>query len=115
VHRQSLFPIKSINSGVPPRTLQEFLSQHHCDQDHLSDNLQRIVRDDHAGPRSVGILDETSLVKKGDKTPDVQRELCGAVVKMEYCIVTVHLAYARVGFHCLLDGELYPPRTWSDD
>ena len=40
---------------------------------------------------------------------------CGAVGKTENCIVTVHLAYARDGFHCLLDGELFLPESWSDD
>jgi hypothetical protein len=30
---------------------------------------EHIVRDEHSGPHSIGILDETSDVKKGDKTP----------------------------------------------
>ena len=45
----------------------------------------------------------------------MQRQWCGSVGKKENCIVTVHLAYARDGFHCLLDGELYLPKSWSDD
>src|SRR5438445_4137697 len=114
IPEKSVEPI-AINAGVPPRTLQEFLSQHHWDQDRLRDDLQGIVRDDHSGPHSVGILDETSDVKQGDKTPGVQRQLCGSVGKKENCIVTVHLAYARDGLHCLLDGELYLPKSWSDD
>jgi SRSO17 transposase len=100
---------------VPPRTLQEFLSQHRWDHDTLRDDLQGVVRDDHSGPHSVGIFDETSDVKQGDKTPGVQRQWCGSVGKKENCIVTVHLAYARDGFHCLLDGELYLPESWSED
>ncbi len=79
------------------------------------DRLQEIVRDEHVGPHAIGIFDETSDVKKGDKTPGVQRQWCGAVGKKENCIVTVHLAYARDGFHCLLDGELFLPESWSDD
>jgi SRSO17 transposase len=111
---KSVEPI-ALNAGVPPRTLQEFLSQHHWDQDQLRDDLQRVVRDEHSGPHSVGIFDETSDVKQGDKTPGVQRQWCGSVGKKENCIVTVHLAYAREGFHCLLDGELYLPESWSAD
>ena len=114
IPEKSVEPI-AINAGVPPRTLQEFLSQHRWDHDRLRDTLQAIVRDEHAGPRSVGIFDETSDVKKGDKTPGVQRQWCGVVGKTENCIVTVHLAYAREGFHCLLDGELFLPESWSDD
>jgi SRSO17 transposase len=111
---KSVEPI-AINAGVPVRTLQEFLSQHHWDEDQARDTLQHIVRDEHAGPHSIGIIDETSDVKKGDKTPGVQRQYCGAAGKKENCIVTVHLAYARDGFHALLDGELYLPKSWSDD
>jgi SRSO17 transposase len=114
IPEKSVEPI-ALNAGVPVRTLQEFLSQHHWDQDRARDRLQHIVRDEHAGPNSIGILDETSDVKKGDKTPGVQRQWCGSVGKKENCIVTVHLAYARDGFHALLDGELYLPESWSED
>jgi SRSO17 transposase len=110
----SVEPI-AINAGVPVRTLQEFLSQHAWDHDMARDRLQRIVRDDHAGPNAVAVFDETSDVKKGGKTPGVQRQWCGAVGKTEDCIVTAHLAYARDGFHCLLDGELFLPEAWSND
>jgi SRSO17 transposase len=114
IPEKSVEPI-ALNAGVPPRTLQEFLSPHRWDQDRMRDQLQKIVRDEHAGPHSIGIFDETSDVKKGDKTPGVQRQWCGSVGKKENCIVTVHLAYARDGFHCLLDGELYLPKSWSED
>jgi SRSO17 transposase len=114
IPEKSVEPI-ALNADVPPRTLQEFLSQHRWDQGRLRDKLQAIVRDEHAGPHSIGIIDETSDVKKGDKTPGVQRQWCGAAGKTENCIVTVHLAYARDGFHALLDGELFLPESWSED
>jgi SRSO17 transposase len=64
----------------------------------------------------VGILDETSFVKKGDKTACVQRQHCGVMGKTENCVVSVHLGYATSDFHTLLDGELYlPEETWHDD
>jgi SRSO17 transposase len=64
----------------------------------------------------VGILDETSFVKKGDQTACVQRQHCGAVGKTENCVVSVHLGYATPDFHTLLDGELYlPEKTWHED
>jgi SRSO17 transposase len=111
---KSVEPI-ALHAGVPVRTLQEFLSQHHWHDDRARDRLQQIVRDEHAGPNSIAVIDETSDVKKGDKTPGVQRQWCGAVGKKENCIVTVHLAYAREGFHTLIDGELYLPESWSND
>ncbi len=45
----------------------------------------------------------------------MQRQWCGSRGKTENCLVTVHLGYARDGFHCLIDGELYLPQSWSDD
>jgi SRSO17 transposase len=112
--RKSVEPI-AIEAGVAPRTLQEFLSQHRWDEDGALDQLQEIVRAEHGGPHTVGIIDETSFVKKGDKTPGVKRQWCGTVGKQENCIVTVHLSYARDDFRCLLDGDLYLPKDWAND
>lgn len=105
----------ALAAGVAPRTLQEFLSQHRWDEDRLRRRLQEIVVREHAGPHSIGVIDETSDVKKGDKTPGVQRQWCGCVGKKENCIVTVHLGYATGDFHCLVDGELFLPESWSED
>jgi SRSO17 transposase len=111
---KSVEPI-ALEAGVAPRTLQEFLSQLRWGEDQMRDRLHGIVRTKHAGPHSIGIIDETSYVKKGDKTPGVKRQWCGAVGKKENCMVTVHLGYARDDFHCLLDSELFLPEDWSDD
>jgi SRSO17 transposase len=94
--------------------LQAFLSQHEWDHVRMRARLQQIVAQEHAG-ESIGIVDETSVVKKGKKTPGVQRQHCGAVGKHENCIVMVSLAYAVEDFHCLLDGELFLPESWSQD
>jgi SRSO17 transposase len=112
--RKSVEPI-AVEAGVPPRTLQEFLSQLKWDEDRMRDRLHRLVATDHAGPETIGIIDETGAVKKGDKTPGVNRQWCGAVGKTENCLVTVHLGYARDDFHCLIDGELYLPEDWAKD
>jgi SRSO17 transposase len=111
---KSVEPI-ALEAGVAPRTLQEFLSQHRWGEDRLRDRVQHIVATDHAGPHSIGIVDETSDVKKGDKTPGVQKQWSGRLGKTENCIVTVHLGFARGDFHCLLDGELYLPESWDAD
>ncbi len=88
---KSVEPI-AVKAGVPPRTLQEFLSQHRWDDDRMRDQVQEIVRTEHCGPHSIGILDATSFVKKGDKTPGVQRQWCGTSGKKDNCTVTVPLA-----------------------
>lgn len=118
LERKSVEPM-ALWMGVPVRTLQEFLSQHKWNHLKMRDRVQQIVRDEHGGDGSdgetIGIIDETSAVKKGDKTPGVQRQHCGAVGKQENCIVLVNLAYAHNDFHCLLDGDLFLPESWSQD
>lgn len=103
------------HAKVAPRTLQEFLSLLNWDQGRMRDRLEEIVAEEHPGPESIGILDESSFVKKGQKTPGVQRQWCGTVGKTENCIVTVHLGYAAGDFHCLLDSELFLPEAWAAD
>jgi SRSO17 transposase len=115
LQRKSVEPM-GFASGTPPRTLQEFLGLYRWDEWAMRDQLQQRVARRHAYPQSVGILDETSFVKKGDQTACVQRQHCGAVGKRENCVVSVHLGYATPDFHTLLDGELYlPERTWHED
>jgi SRSO17 transposase len=112
--QKSVEPI-ALKGNVPPRTLQQFLASFSWDEDRMGQHLQEIVAREHASPRAIGIIDETSDPKKGDKTPGVQRQHCGAVGKQDNCIVTVHLGYAADDFHCLLDGELFLPESWSND
>jgi SRSO17 transposase len=81
----------------------------------MRNKIQKIVAENHAGKHSVGILDETSFVKKGTKTPGVQRQHCGTIGKKENCIVTVHLAYANNNFPTLIDQDLFLPESWDAD
>ena len=111
---KSVEPI-ALEAGVAPRTLQEFLSLLKWDEDRMRDRLQEIVVAEHGARHTIGIFDETSDPKKGDKTPGVQKQWCGRLGKTENCLVTVHLGYAADDFHCLLDGELYLPQSWADD
>ena len=101
--------------GVPPRTLQQFLSLLDWDHAGMKTKMQQLVAQEHACSHSVGLLDETGCPKKGLKTPGVQRQWCGATGKKDNCVVTVHLGYAADDFHCLLDQELFLPESWSQD
>jgi SRSO17 transposase len=112
--RKSIEPMAD-RAGVPPRTLQQFLSLAAWDDPLMNDRLAEIVARDHAHPMSIGIIDETSDPKKGDKTPGVKRQWCGALGKVDNCVVTVHLSYAAGDFHTLLSGELFLPEDWSED
>jgi len=107
-------------AGVPPRCLQQFLKACLWDHDGLADGVQETLLAAAAElPRdpvgTVGVLDETSAVKKGTKTPGVQRQYLGCVGKVQNGVVTVHLAVARGRFKALLGGELYLPASWDAD
>jgi SRSO17 transposase len=112
--RKSVEPIAK-RAGLAPRTLQEFLSLLHWDHTRMRDRLQQIVTAEHGGPHRIGLIDETSFVKKGTKTPGVQKQWCGHLGKVENCVVTVHLGYAQGPFQCLLDGALFLPESWDED
>ena len=113
--RKSLEPMADA-VGEPPRNLQEFLSLFQWDDQGARDRLQQYVACRHEHPDSVGVVDETSFVKKGNKTACVQRQHCGAVGKRENCVVSVHLGYATPDFYSLIDGELFlPEQSWHND
>ena len=117
--RKSIEPI-ALACGTAVRTLQEFLRDHVWDQFRMRDLLQqRMLRlpalnaADDLG--TIGVIDETSVAKKGTKTPGVHRQYCGASGKIENCIVTVHLGIVRGLFKTLLDAALFLPKAWSED
>jgi len=112
--RKSIEPIAD-QAEVPPRTLQQFLSRAAWDDARMADRLAEIVARDHAHPMALGIVDETGDPKKGEKTPGVKRQWCGATHKVDNCVVTVHLSYAAGEFHTLIGSDLFLPEEWSND
>ena len=117
--RKSVEPI-ALLAGIPVRSLQEFLRDHVWSFSQVRDLLQQYVAslllsvgDDGLG--TVGVIDETSILKKGRLTPGVQRQYLGCVGKVENGIVTVHLAVAKGCFKTLIDADLFLPEGWSED
>lgn len=114
LQRKSVEPM-ALHAGVPPRSLQAFLSLLNWDEGRVVDRLQQIVMRDHYHPKAIGSVDETGSPKKGDHTATVQRQWCGRTGKVDNCVVSVHLGYTAGGFHCLLDSELFLPKSWTND
>ena len=117
--RKTVEPIALV-SGTAVRTLQEFLVTASWDHDLARDTLQQHLAEviqtlptDPLG--TVGVIDETSCVKKGEKTPGVQRQYLGCVGKVDNGIVTVHVGVAHGHFQTLLDADLYLPKSWDQD
>ena len=117
--RKSVEPI-ALASGTRVRTLQEFLTVTDWELDTALERLQCWLGDriaelpaDPLG--NVGVIDETSCRKKGDKTPGVQRQYLGCVGKVDNGIVSVHIGVARGRFQALLDADPFLPESWSGD
>jgi SRSO17 transposase len=100
--RKTVEPI-ALEAGTAVRTLQEFLTTARWDPQHRRDLLQRHLADtlataDADSLGTVGVIDETSCRKWGDKTPGVQRQYLGCGGKVANGIVTVHVGVARGRF-----------------
>lgn len=115
LERKSVEPM-ALELGVPPRTLQQFLSLSHWDHHRMRERVRDLVLARHTGDAPIALIDETSFPKKGDKTAGVQRQYCGATGKKDNCVVTINLGYAVPDFHALIDCDVYlPETTWADD
>ncbi|QJW92537.1 Mobile element protein [Frigoriglobus tundricola] len=117
--RKSVEPI-ALACGTAVRTLQEFLTTADWDHDRACEKLQRrLIQTVEQMPAdelgTIGVIDETSCLKKGDKTPGVQRQYLGCVGKVDNGLVTVHLGVARGSFQALLDAEVFVPEKWTRD
>lgn len=121
--RKSVEPM-ALAAGACVRSLQLLLTQHDWDESGLRDAMQRRIAQEHLPApgegRSdavgvVGWIDETSVAKKGDKTPGVQRQYCGSTGKIENGVVSVHLALGYGSFSSLIDSDLYVPQSWTED
>jgi len=122
--RKSVEPV-AVAAGSTVRALQLFLTERDWDHVRLADQVQQRVAARHGRlPGTIrpaddvgviGLIDETSVAKSGKKTPGVQRQYCGALGKIDNCLVTVHLGYCHGNFKTLLDSDLYLPQSWAED
>jgi SRSO17 transposase len=117
--RKTVEPIARA-SGCAVRTLQEFLRDHLWQFAQVRDRLQCRVADvlptlpaDDLG--IVGLIDETSALKSGTKTPGVQRQYLGCVGKIANGIVTVHLGVCKGRYKTLIDADLFLSKEWAAD
>jgi SRSO17 transposase len=126
--RKSVEPI-ALAAGSTVRALQLFVANRSWDHLRLRDQVQQRIAAEHlpapGTPRPpddlgvIGQIDECGQPKKGEKTPGVQRQWCGATgnpgAPGDNCIVNVHLGCSRGDFLALLDSDLYLPQSWDQD
>jgi SRSO17 transposase len=77
---------------------------------------ERLQPSAHATPvGTVGVLDESSFVKRGRHSAGVARQHCGRLGKVENCQVGVFLIGVTPAGTALLDHQLYLPPEWAAD
>jgi SRSO17 transposase len=63
----------------------------------------------------VCIIDDTSFLKQGKRSPGVHRQYSGSAGKTANCQVAVSLTVASRSTHVPVDMELYLPQAWTND
>lgn len=98
-----------------PHPLQRLLTEGSWDEGVVSERLRTVLMRQLRDVNGVAIIDESSFVKKGDKSAGVQRQYCGRLGKVENCQVGVFLGYVSPAGSCFLDRQLYIPQSWFED
>jgi len=101
---------------------QRFLTVAHWEANNVQREIQAVFNEEFVptGKKwsigTVGIIDESSFVKKGTESVGVQRQWCGRMGKKENCQVGVFLVGATPAGTVLLDHQLFlPEHSWADN
>jgi len=98
-----------------PQPFEHLLGGAKWDADALRDFVRGYVLSGLSDSDGALVLDDTQVVKKGDKSVGVARQHCGLTGQNENCQVMAMLSYASVHGHAYIDRELYLPQSWTCD
>jgi SRSO17 transposase len=98
-----------------PGRMQTFLFRGAWDAAALEGHARDLVVEEMGDPDAVLIVDDTQMIKKGDKSVGVAPQHCGATNQIENCQVAVMLTYASVHGHAFVGHRLYLPERWTSD
>jgi SRSO17 transposase len=106
---------EAVGDRIPDR-MQRLLYRVPWDADAARDRLQQFVIETFGDEEGIGVVDETSFLKKGTHSVGVARQYLGAAGKLENGQVATVLSYAAKGAHVFLDRRLYlPEEEWACD
>jgi SRSO17 transposase len=99
-----------------PDGVQRLLNAARWDAGEVRDDLREYVVGHFGDPQATLLIDETSFLKKGEKSVGVARQYSGTAGKVENCQVGVFLAYAAPRGRAFIDRALYlPEEEWALD
>jgi SRSO17 transposase len=111
--RKSIEPMAE-RLGTDSQKLQQFISDSPWDDQ----TVWRTIRKEVVPvlePLVAWIVDETGWLKQGKHSVGVTHQYCGAVGKQANCQVSVGVAVTDGEIAAPVAGQLYLPRTWTDD
>jgi SRSO17 transposase len=113
--RKNSWQVAEVVGDRIPDRMQRLLYRAPWDADTARDRLQQFVIENFGDEEGIGVVDETSFLKKGEHSVGVARQWCGAVGKLDNCQVSTMLSYATRRGHVFLDRRLYLPEEWAWD
>jgi len=111
--RKSIEPLAA-RLGVDKQSLQQFVTDSPWSDKTVWSSVRREVIP-HLEPIEAWIVDETGWLKQGSHSVGVSHQYCGAVGKQANCQVSVEVAVSDGWVAAPIAGQLYLPRSWSDD
>ncbi|MDQ6660931.1 MAG: IS701 family transposase [Chloroflexota bacterium] len=105
---------EAVGDRIPDR-MQRLLYRVPWDADAARDRLQQFVIETFGDEEAIGVVDETSFLKKGTHSVGVARQYLGAAGKLENGQVATVLSYTAKGAQVFLDRQLYLPEEWIWD
>jgi SRSO17 transposase len=115
VARKNAWQLAERVGDETPYALQHLLGRARWEADVVRDDLGAYVREHFADPEGILVIDETSVLKKGEQSVGVGLQYCGSVGHVENCQVGVFLLYASPRGATFLDRALYLPEDWAAD
>jgi SRSO17 transposase len=115
LERKTSWQLAETLQDTTPDRMQRLLYRVPWDADAARDRLQQFIIERFGDPEGIGVLDETSMPKKGTFSAGVAKQYCGALGKIENCQVATLLTYATAQHHVFLDRRLFLPEAWCHD
>jgi SRSO17 transposase len=115
VERKNSWQLAEAAGLANPYAFQHLLGRAQWDAEAVRDTNCQDVLAGLGQDDAVLAIDETGVIKKGDRSAGVARQYCGASGKVENCQVGVFLSWQTAKGHALIDRALYLPQEWTDD
>lgn len=98
-----------------PQGMQRLLNAAEWDEEAVRDELRGYVLEHLEDKHGVLVIDETGVVKKGNKSAGMARQYSGTAGRRENRQVGVFFLYAGQKGAAFIDRALYLPEEWTAD